>query len=96
MAKIAAEAGETHWVLNAKEPAQQQTSLNIVHTGFADLDANDDDHSGSESDSDEEVLKKLRIGRMMFGSVSRVVHLQHVPNDIRSILSLGTFISHKP
>ena len=71
MARLAAEAGETHWVLNVKEPTAQTTTLNVVQAGFADLDAKDDHHSesGEESDQDD-MTSGFVAGRMVFGQVS--------------------------
>jgi hypothetical protein len=77
IARLAAEAGETHWVLNVKEPAVQKTTLNIVHTGFADLDGADDEESGNEEEDEEGASTKFVAGRMIFGQVSRCASATH-------------------
>lgn len=72
MMRLAAEAGETHWVLNVKEPVVQNTPLNIVQTGFADLDSLEDGSAESrEEEEDENAMARFVAGRMVFGQVSK-------------------------
>ena len=77
MAKIAAEAGETHWVLNVKEPQLQNAPLNIIQAGFADLDSAGDEsaESGEEQDDNDHGFVP---GRMVFGQVSQTITISSI------------------
>lgn len=66
--KIAAEAGETRWVLDAQEPVVHNSPLKIVYAGFADLDSAEDDNSDKEVNKNSS--PSLGAGRMVFGQVS--------------------------
>jgi hypothetical protein len=64
----AAEAGETRWVLSERNMGPPAPKLQIVHAGFAELDA-----AGAMGEDDEmELSNELRqvAGRMSFGKVS--------------------------
>ena len=71
MARLAAEAGETHWVLNVKEPRAKDAPMNIIQAGFADLDSVDDESSDGE-DANNGATTRFVAGRMVFGQVSRL------------------------
>lgn len=66
--KIAAEAGETRWILDAQEPVVANSPLKVVYAGFADLDSVEDDTS--ERAFDKKPSSSLSAGRMVFGQVS--------------------------
>jgi hypothetical protein len=78
MARIAAEAGETHWVLNVKEPQVPDAPLNIIQAGFADLDAIGNDTESEDEKYNENATTRFVEGRMVFGQVSRVAMAYHV------------------
>lgn len=70
MARLAAEAGETHWVLNVKEPRAKDAPMNIIQAGFADLDSVDDESSDSE-DANNGATTRFVAGRMVFGQLKK-------------------------
>ena len=70
MDRIAAEAGETRWVLSVKEPPVQSSGPIIIHTGFADIDAASEDDQSDEDDGIK--ASKTVPGRMMFGTVRQI------------------------
>lgn len=78
MAKIAAEAGETHWVLSVNEPNVPHAPLHIIQTGFADLDAVGDQSSDEDEKYNENATTRFVAGRMVFGQVSSVAMAYHV------------------
>ncbi|KIW07290.1 uncharacterized protein PV09_02142 [Verruconis gallopava] len=70
--RLAAEAGETRWVLNVKEPAVETRPFTVVQTGFADLDSAENDDQGSEdSEEGEESTVRFVKGRMVFGQIKQ-------------------------
>ena len=72
--RLAAEAGETRWVLNVKEPERTENGLVIIETGFADIDAvpkTAPSKAANGIDQSEESLSVQTVaGRMVFGKVS--------------------------
>jgi hypothetical protein len=69
MERLAAEAGETRWVLNVREPAARSAPLDIVHASFADLDPPADDNAEDDEGTESKPMARLVAGRMVFGKV---------------------------
>jgi hypothetical protein len=73
--RLAAEAGETRWVLDVNEVAVNSAPLNIIQAGFADLDSagdGEDDDDYDEEEAENKLAVRMVEGRMVFGQVSTI------------------------
>lgn len=80
MDKVAAEAGESRWVLNFEKDQDTEddaTPIRVVQMGFADVDRGLSRRvTKSEEDDDDEIRERHdRMGRRSFGRFNRVIEV---------------------
>lgn len=84
MDKVAAEAGESRWVLNfqdSEDGQRESTSMKVVQMGFADVDRRPENKtikSEEEQEQEDEILleQSLLTGRRSFGKFNRTIEVR--------------------